>query len=351
MRDVNRILSDWYGEHSGQTDFRLSISRHFDCPVAWAYQDHPTYFVTVRDSSGHRRTETVLKICSTEELAREEFQALVELDQHFRKQDGRFGVPIPIAVFPSIPGLLMSRASGERLSKILRQPGIGATKPERKARILDGIRRTASWLVAFQRMPCHKEGVHKLGGPADVDGVQDHLHTLLELCREHGMNPHPSEVIQEWFSTLRDSLADLRSTCVPICDFQPTHVFLSETQTSVIDFEEPNCGWPGENLASFLVYCQVYWNPIVPTAIPVEKICRTFLESYVSQVKFGLAHQMSLEVAFVLDLLDTYLRPWTDKEQRWTKQKVSYWRSWLAKREIAKRTSTGTWQTIVRENW
>jgi hypothetical protein len=292
-----------------------------------------------------------LKICTTEELAREEFQALVKLDQHFEEQGGRFGVPTPVAVLPSIPGLLMSRVSGDRLSKILRRSGLNSTKQEHEARTLDGIRRAASWLVAFQTMPCHRQGIHTLGGAADIDGAQDHLHSLLGQCREHGMNARRVRFIEEWFFALRESLADLRTTCVPICDFQPTHVFLSETQTSVIDFEEPSCGWSGENLASFLAYCEVYGNPILPTVVPVEKICRAFVESYASQAEFGPAQQISLEVAFVMDLLDTYLRPWTDLEQSWTKNKVSYWRSWLARREVAKRTSKGGWQTVLEQFW
>lgn len=260
--------------------------------------------------------------------------------------DSSLGVPVPLAIFPGLPGLLMSRVTGERLTRVL-WPAVRAAGRQQMETAIDAIRGAASWLAAYQKTPCHGEKVHELRGSTWLGEVRGYLRDHLDTCRRHGLNYRMVRSIGTWLDCIGDAFSDITCACVPAFDYQPTHIFVSEGKTSVIDFEDLSCGWPGENLASFLAYCQIYKTGIFRVALPLENLRSIFLGHYASQTEFGPAQMMSLEIAFLLELLETFLRPWVDEDLTWLKNKASYWRSWLAKREIIRRTTTGRWQTVL----
>jgi aminoglycoside phosphotransferase (APT) family kinase protein len=326
----------------------VSIKRRLVNILPWAYQEHPAYYVVVRDKTRNKRVELVLKRHNSEQSAQEEFDLLTELNRHFANSDGRFGVPVPVGMIPDLQGLLMSRVPGKRLSEIVWSSVTIRNRRERATIALDAIRKAASWLVVYQKAPCHLGHPHGIGGPTHQSELRGHIDETLEMCREHGIHANAIAAINDWFDNIDGSR--LTTTCVPKCDFNPTHVFLSEDRTSVIDFEAVSCGWPGENLADFIAYCQVFRKTITPPAVSLEELRETFIREYASQVKFGPIHEVSLEASYALQLLETFLLPWTDQGHSWAKEASLFRNSFFAKREIVKRTSTGEWQTILSKD-
>jgi hypothetical protein len=344
LTDFRQLVREWYEREWRTHDLEISFKRHHDRFFSWAYEDHPVFTVTARDQNSGIESRAILKMYGTQELALEERKTLSRLSSGFGDPSG-FGAPLPLAMFLDSPALLMTKVSGKRLSHLI-WPTIFSSRPVQPSVVLAGIRSAGAWLAEYQNMAPDPER-HELDGSEAYAGVSTLLEGHLKSSRQYCLSEHVTTAIKSWFSSIEDSVSKLTCMSVPTCDFQPTHIFVSDTKTSVIDFEWEGCGWPGENLASFLVYCEVYRSALSIPAISIEEVREVFLESYSASAHFGPAHRISLEVAYLVELLDTLLRPWLDHGQRSTKKASSLWRSWLARREIVRRTQTGSWRTLL----
>jgi hypothetical protein len=316
--------------------------------------------ITANDAAtATRHDESVLKIYPHEEYARQDFDYLVKLSSEFKKLDQGFGVPVPLAVLPDIRGLLTSRMPGKRLDAILWPSPLAKDRNKYSTVALDAIRRAASWLALYQTITPH-EDPHNLKGEMLIEDVRANL----DLCRERGLSPPLVEGIASWLSEIEYGVKGTTSVCISTCHLQPNHMLISEERTSAIDFEDAGCGWPSSDLAAFFAYCGVYKKTFYPMSISFEDLCENFLQTYSSRNKFGTNHWTLLEISYVQELLNALLAPsiFAAKHSSWRKSgspilltrwfSWNYWLSWisyLAKREIAKRTAKGNWQTLLKE--
>jgi Ser/Thr protein kinase RdoA (MazF antagonist) len=360
---IEQIVSKWYQRELNWQEPRISFRRYSRSPLnlAGVLQNHLIYLITATDiSNPTRRGQCVLKIYHGEEKAREEFDNLAKLSLEFRKLDQSFGVPAPLALFPDIRGLLISRVPGKRLDDIL-WPSPGA-KDRNEPSALDAVRRAASWLASYQTIPSHEEP-HNLKGEILVQAVR----SKLDPCRQQGLAAPVVKCIASWLTQVEHNAKDITSTCVNTCNFKPNHILISNEETTVIDFGDggrKSCGWLSNDLVMFLAYCGVYKKTIYPMSISFETLCDNFLRTYSSKIKFHTNEMMLLEISYVLELLDAFLGPsvFVANHADWRKSgnpiflnRWFSWRCWLpwiaylAKREMVKRTAEGTWQTLLKE--
>ena len=258
----------------------------------------------------------MLKIYGNEGKAREEFETLAKLSSSFERIDRGFGVPVPIALLPDIRGLLISRVLGERLDTIIWPSPIAKYKKGYSTSALDAIRRAASWLATYQTMTSHEEP-HDLRGEILIEEVS----ASLNLCRERGLDAPFVESIASWLSQIERNVKGMTSMCVNTCVFQPNHILISDEETSVVDFGDAGCGWPSDDLATFLANCGVYKKTIYPMNVSFEVLCANFLQAYSSRTKFDTNHWILLNISYVRELLDAFLAPSTfaSKHLSWRK--------------------------------
>lgn len=361
LLNIEQVVSSWYREELKWQEPRVSFRRLSQNPLgrAGVLQFHRIYMITAKDAATASRHESVLKIYRREENARLDFDCLVKLSSGFTRLDQGFGVPVPLAVLPDIRGLLMSRVPGKRLDAILWPSPFAGDRNEYSTSALDAVRRAASWLALYQTIPSHEQ-LHNLHGDVLIEGVR----AALDLCRERRLSPLCAEGIASWLSEVEHDVKRMTSVCVNTCHLQPNHMFISEEETSAIDFEDAGCGWPSSDLAAFLAYCGVYKKSFYPMGIPFEALCENFLQAYSSRNKFDTNRWTLLEISYLKELLDAFLARsiFAAKHLSWRKSgnpilltrwfSWNYWLSWiayLAKREIATRTAKGNWQTLLKE--
>ena len=212
------------------------------------FQNHPIYYVTAQSEPGGPTADFVLKVHKAESSAREEFQTLTRVNGHFKNLESKFEVPTAFAVLPELPGLLMSRVPGKRLDKIMLTAS--ADSIDKCPGIVDAVRRAASWLSFYQRMNPHNGHHHTLFGHE----LQSTLQTALELGRNR-LDTSIVNTVDRW--SRETDFSSVSSKCVPIAcghnGFVPGHIFETPDKISVVDFSTVLCGWPGEDLAAFLV--------------------------------------------------------------------------------------------------
>lgn len=365
LLNIEQTVSTWYREEMKWQEPRVSIRRLSQNPLgrAGVLQNHLMYMITVNDiSSASRRQECVLKICYSEEKAREEFGSLAKLSLGFRKIDQGFGVPVPLAVFPDIRGLLISRVPGRSLNAILWPSRFAKDGKGHSASALGAVSRAASWLASYQTIAPHEDPRHYLKGEMLIGDVR----IKLDLCRQRGLSDFLVGCIASWLSQVEQNAKGITSTCVNTCNFKANHILISDEETSVVDFGNggrKSCGWPSSDLAVFLAYCGVYKKTIYPMSISFEALCENFLRTYLSQSKFEAGNLVLLEISYVRELLDAFLGPsdfaakHLDWRKSWSPTLLTRWFSWmcwlpwiayLAKREIVKRTAKGNWQTLLK---
>jgi hypothetical protein len=359
---IEQAVSSWYREELKWQEPRVSFRRLSQNPLGWAgvLQFHRIYMITANDeATTSRQDEAVLKIYRREENARQDFDYLVKLSAGFKKLDQGFGVPVPLAVLPGIRGLLTSMMPGKRLDAILWPSPFAKDRNKYSTVALDAIRRAASWLALYQTITPH-EDPHNLKGEMLIEEIRANL----DLCGKRGLSPLLVEGIASWVSEVEHGVKGMRSECVNTCHLQPNHMLISEEETSAIDFEDAGCGWPSSDLAAFLAYCGVYKKTFYSMSISFEVLCENFLQTYSSRKKLGTNHWTLLEISYIQELLNAFLAPsiFAAKHLSWRISgspilltrwfSWNYWLSWisyLAKREIAKRTAKGNWQTLLKE--
>jgi len=360
--NIEQAVSSWYRKELKWQEPRISPRRFGQNPFGWAgvLQFNTIYLISAEDKATQRRDECVLKIYGSERKAREEFEILAKLRSSFEEIDQGFGVPVPIALLPDIPGFLISRVPGKRLDNIIWPSPIAKYKKGYSTSALDAIRRAASWLATYQKITSHEEP-HVLRGEILIEEVS----ASLNLCRGRGLDAPFVESIASWLSQIERNVKGMTSLCVNTCVFQPNHILISDEETSVVDFGDAGCGWPSDDLATFLANCGVYKKTIYPMSVSFEVLCANFLKAYSSRAKFDTNYRILFEISYVRELLDAILAPSTfaSKHLSWRKSSSprplirwfswKYWLSWiayLAKREIAKRTEDGNWQTLLNEH-
>lgn len=360
--NIEQAVSSWYRKELKWQEPRVSPRRFGQNPFGLAgfLQFNTIYLITADDVGTSRRDECVLKVYGSEKKAREEFETLAKLNLSFERADRGFGVPVPIALLPDIPGFLISRVPGKRLDKIIWPSPIAKYKKGSSTSALDAIRKSASWLATYQTITTHEEP-HDLRGEILIEEIS----ASLTLCRERGLDAPFVESIASWLSHIEHDVKCITSKCVNTCVFQPNHILISDEETSVVDFGDAGCGWPSDDLATFLANCGVYKKTIYPMSVSFEVLCANFLQAYSSRAKFDTNHKILFEISYVRELLDAFLAPSTfaSKHLSWQRSTSprslirwfswKHWLSWiayLAKCEIAKRTANRNWETLLKED-
>jgi hypothetical protein len=343
---IGQVIAKWYKQRFGWNQPRVSIERHYDDLFARLFGRSQIYYVGVRNDTTDAEAQFALKIYRTEDAGRRELHSLSEVARHFEQRQGPFGVPTPIAYFPELRGILMSRILGERLDKLIWPSRIRGGKPP-PVTAIKAVERAASWLAEYQKIACHG-GQHRnlRGYELKLD-----LQTALHSCRSR-LRSGIVEVIERWLQNMEGSLLQISSVCVPVPDaFKPDHIFVTREKTCVVDFEEESCGWPGEAPAIFLAYLDLKWA--FQTEFWLKTVRRHFLQAYASQVQFDSSHKLSLEICYALELLNAFLAPWEGwgstklSESSWLERRFMWWKSRSAKKLIIRRSATGIWQSVV----
>ena len=281
----------------------------------------------------------------TTDSAKEEFGTLLALTQHFEKLGHQYTVPTPFAILPDLSGLLMSRVDGRRLDKIL-WPAFSFNK-EQRTDAIEGVRDAGVWLANLQKNSYHPSP-HSLS----VLELKSELDASLGLCKGL-LGPGVIDAIAQWSKKEFEASSRLNCDCVPICpSFVPHHVFISEGRTSVVDLERQDCGWPGIDLASFLVYAEMHGS--MQQQLTINEICDNFLAAYASEIEFGPCHRLSLEANYIMNLLELFRplqRPETANSERrsWIETHYARWKARSARHKLLDRTRTRTWKSIISE--
>jgi hypothetical protein len=340
---MRQAISSWCQRERGCAEPRVSVKSHHVDLFSRILPRHRIYLVEVEDKT-HARRELILKILDSEMSAREENNRLAELNRYFNESDTRFGVPIPFAVFPQFRGLLMSRAPGKRLDKILWPSWFPftASAQERSAAV-GAVQKASSWLAIFDKSSFHAGRPHILEAAKLVNDFR----FALDLCREHGLHARAIEAVGSWFSQFEDDLSALASPCVPICIFTPDHIFIDRDKTTVVDFDETGCGWPGQSLAIFIAHGDLKTG--LGAALSQEELHGYFLRSYMARTGFGEVHRQFFEVFYLLEFLETFAAPWDPNLKTSTPLARSYirWKARVAARHITERTKAGKWRTVL----
>jgi len=294
--------------------------------------------VAIHDKGTGNRFEVVLKTYENRISAEEEFNNLSELNHYFKRFGRRYAVPIPFAVLPDVPGLLMSRVLGYPLARIL-WPFLSRYK---HYNISDDVKKAGRWLAKYHMMSPHSGHRHKLDFQSLIDGAR----SILSISRRGNLRSSSADKIEEWLVAADDIASRLCLNCVPICSshFTPEHVFVSETDTSVVDFEVKKCGWQSSDLADFASYIEL--RRTVPQVLR-EQLTYAFLKGYASEISFETPHRLAFEVAFLFRLLEacvvsrTNLNPVSRTQRMFLR-----WHSWSAANRIRERTRGASWKTI-----
>lgn len=205
------------------------------------------------------------------------------------------------------------------------------------------IEKAALWLAFFQKGKFRPDCPHNLRG----ESVRKTLLTVLSRSRRLGLPLKIADAIQEWIGGNEDNISRMTSTCVPLCLFDPEHIFASTDTTSVVDFEEPECGWPGEDPVSFLGYCDLKWSPLLPK-MTTDHVGSVFFRAYAREAQIDRVFRASVECFYIRDLLNTYLSQTKVVEGwSWCRKLYTAWKAGFARAQLARRTAKGTWQTIL----
>lgn len=341
---LSETLSRWYVEY-GFKGPCVSVYRHYEGFLHWLFPSYPVYFVLVREKTNHITIRSVLKIHGSIEDALEEFTALDKVHGHFAKIKCDCNVPAPLGVIKDPAGVLMSLVPGKRLDRMIWPSATSMSSCVGQGDALNAIARAASWLAYYQKMAPHNDQAHFL----QLSEMQRRLWAALDLCRKHDLGALPTDLIRDWISKNEEAVSDASCACVPVCQFQPCNVLISRETTTVVDFEAASCGWPAEDLASFLLYCELRQRSWLPTRHPLEALMGNFVRQYASRASFGPQDRLSLEISYLLKLLERLLFPWqTARSAHLATLAYFRLRSWLARQLIVERAAKGRWQPLLR---
>ena len=350
MSRINESICAWYKTQLGSRAARVYIKRYHDDPLAWVFKTrrYPIYLITVTNEFGKAIAESVLKFYANETEANEAFNTLERLSQGFTNLHLDAGVPTPLTVFPGLDALLMSRLRGNRLDKILWSSITTKDRQTRSARAIDAIRKAGSWLAAFQKV-----GLIERRSILTGEMLLSEIRSFLAECRTLQLGSREVKPIEDWLSMIEEDGSKVKCNCTNTCDFHPRHIFVSGGRTCVLDVEKVSCDWPTENIASFLLNCQMYKQSIYSMNLTNEMLLATFLESYASQAEFKDVWMGSsatqfltvLDLCYLRELLETLVNP-SYRSGSFTWEIMS----WLAKREIRRRSASGKWQPLFRGN-
>lgn len=316
----------------------MLVERHFPDFFARRFSVHPIYYVAARDRTSGCVDESILKVHLDPQSAQFEFDYLLRLSEHFSKSDNRCSVPFPLAVFPDLRALLMSRVGGERLDRIIWSRGMSWRKIT--DHVLKAISYSGCWLAEYHKMAAHEGPPHILRGQS----LETTIRTRLAQSREHGLDLGVVEIIGKWLRGIESDLMDASSSCVGTCEFTPSHIFVGNEKTSVVDFECASCGWRGENLAVFIAYCDLR-QTVFRSRPAFEMACRNLLRTYASLTGWSRKEALSMEALYVIRLLEEFLSPWAGSEQL-SRRVYKRWKSRVAQQRLAERSQTGKWRPM-----
>ena len=189
-------------------------------------------------------------------------------------------------------------------------------------------------------MPCH-ENTHNLEGRS----LKNAVHMKLRQCKEHGLDVRIIKSIETWLQSIESSLTRASTSCVGTCEFKPDHIFVTKEKTSVIDFEWESCGWPGENLANFIVFFDLKFS-VLPSCLSPKEACRKFLTNYASSTADSYGTEiLCADIFYVLKLLEEFLTRWTISKT-WSRRAYRRWKSRIAKQKLIERTKSGEFSSL-----
>jgi len=305
------------------------------------FRSRRVYVVDVRERTSGKRASFVLKTYDNRELAAEEFRILSELNHHFRSSSEGFGVPTPMGLLQDIPGLLMQLITGKRLDRI-----VWPLFPNRRSRQVaaEAVRKAATWLAIYHKMACPEEDGRQL----PWDSPLGRARSALARCSGNGLPQLAVKTIERWILAAEDRIDDKEIQRVPTCPdaFAPDHIFVSNLETSVIDFEWHSCGWQAEDLADFLLYFELK-STFPPPSLTFEEYSRHLLQSYTSGSELGLTMEVGIDACFLVGLMETFLAPRHMNSATFREGQFVRWKSRIAKDRIMRRSRSGEWECAV----
>jgi hypothetical protein len=233
----------------------------------------------------------------------------------------------------------MSRVPGKLLNRVL-WPGYGRWNGSYyRDVVLRSIQRAANWLVSYQEMTCQVDSPRIVLGRS----LHEYLISKLKSCDQHGLDTESVERIRRSLTQKEKEVSDASSPSVPLCSFDPEHIFVSGDRVSVVDYEEPDCGWPAQDPASFLAYIDLKWT-IHPGRISHEDILEIFQEAFTA--KYDSTFKLTFAYMYLSDLLDAFLDRWSSPGVSFLTRSYLSWKSRWATNLIRNR-SRASWEALM----
>jgi len=173
--------------------------------------------------------------------AQEEFMSLQRLDAHFKRMDGAFRVPAPVAVLPEIDAFAMEYVSGPTVKNLLNYGSVA-----RPRTLLVGLTAAGTFLRQMHALEALSPGEVDLR--AEADSV---LVVAEEKLRPLGLSlPDRLRSTLLQFPTLRVTSPRVRLHG----DFGPANILLTADGSTVgLDASLSSIGYPEEDLVRFVV--------------------------------------------------------------------------------------------------
>lgn len=175
--------------------------------------------------------------------AAEEFDLLQRLAPHFALTRN-LGIPAPLQLDAPAGVLMMSRAPGVPLTKLIRDARDGTAGDAESLRT--GARAAGAWLHRFQQ-------IESAGGAEALDAV---AMTAIEDARDAGYRR-----IEARIRSLQSTLREHGVTAVTHHgDFWPGNVFVAGESVQVIDFEGAGLSLAAHDVAYFFLHVSLYFR-------------------------------------------------------------------------------------------
>ncbi|MHB0970491.1 MAG: glycosyltransferase [Thermoanaerobaculia bacterium] len=190
-----------------------------------------------------------------EPRARDEHRLLERLSAHFASVSDppRTGVPEPLAFDPADATVVMSRARGVSLERLIRNARSG-TRCSTRA-LERGAFGAGVWLRRFQQFE------RTTAGGVSLDRLLAQIHFLLDRHSEVWSETAASH-IREHADDLHASLRrTARKAVAHHGDFWPGNVFSIDGDVDVIDFEGYRLGLASEDIGYFQLHSGLYFEP------------------------------------------------------------------------------------------
>ncbi len=213
-----------------------------------------------------------------EHCAQREHGILKHLARELLRYSSRFRVPQVLAFFPESHSLLLEACPGETFERQLRWARLGYGRCG-TAMILRGASACGEWLGAFHTIACQQEKAF-----AEIQGeIKQAFECDLQACARLGLeNKIVSRASKHFSAQFQAAVTAAPELTSHHGDFGPHNIFLAPDRITAIDFEGFRTGFPGEDLADFLVLLNLL--PFYHADVSLRRsLRRAFLEGYVRQ--------------------------------------------------------------------